>query len=99
LQFDVNTKTAFETSSLLHFINHLLELPGFEFDEIENKLNYRYVLLSTRPSEAPYLYISILGIIMMVLDMFEETIEKVATGEMTFNEILKQIINVSNEIP
>lgn len=98
LPFQVKENAVFEVASLLHLINHTVELPGFELDELNNKVFYRYVLLSTSPDTNPTLYISILGLIMMLLDLFTESIEKLATGQGSFNDLLKQILEISTQI-
>lgn len=95
--FQMQDKAVFEVGSLLHLINRLMELPGFEMDELENKLFYRYVLLSHHPEQVPTLYISILGLIMMILDLFTETIEKIAAGQSTFNDLLEEILEISKQ--
>lgn len=96
--FLMKDNAVFEVGSLLHFINHVVELPGFEMDELDNKIFYRYVLLSSRPDTNPTLYFSILGLIMMLLDLFTEAIEKLATGEASFNEMLEQMIELTRQI-
>lgn len=99
LPFQMQDKAVFEIGSLLHLINHMMELPGFEMDELENKLFYRYVLLGTTPDKNPSVYISILGIILMILDLFTEPIEKIATGQSTFNDLLEQILDLLQQKP
>lgn len=96
--FKVVEEALQDTSSLLLFINRMIDLPGLELDELNNRLFYRYVCLSPRLQEDSFLYISILGLIMMVLDLFTETIEKIASGQATFNQLLEQMIEISNAL-
>lgn len=98
LPFPVRNEAVFEVASLLHLINHMIELPGFELDELNNQISYRYVLLTGRPEDTPALYISILGIILMTLDLFTEVIEKMASGDSTFNQLLEEIVRLSQKI-
>lgn len=89
--FQTTDQTASDTATVLHFINRVLELPGFEMDELQNRVLYRYVWLTDYPGNDSTLIISILGLIAMTLDLFTESIEKIASGESTFNELLKEI--------
>lgn len=87
-----------EIASLLLFINRTIDLPGLEMDELNNKVLYRYVLLAPRIEDEAVLYLSIVGLIMMILDLFTETIEKIASGKATFNQLLEKMLEVSKVI-
>lgn len=95
--FSYEDKVTHDISSTLLFINRLLELPGLELSEFENQISYRYVLLSNADISKPLL-LSIVGNIMLLLDGFGESIEKIATGEATFNNLLEQVIEASKKL-
>ena len=92
LPFTFSDKSSPEVSSFLHFLNRQLELPGFEMDEGNRLILYRYVLLSSEDRLQPDLLKGIIGSISLMLDLFGEAIEKVAVEETTFNEILEKIL-------
>lgn len=98
LPFDVNELFTSQVASLLLFLNHLLELPGFEMSEVDSKVRYRYVLLTDSQGVDAKVCFAIIGIIILILDLFTETIEKVASGEMTFNELLENILETAQKI-
>jgi hypothetical protein len=95
LSFAVAPLAASQTGSTLLFINRLLELPGFELSEIEEKVNYRYVLFMHGAHVDKLLLFSIIGNIMMTLDLFGSIIESVAIGQKTFNDLLEEMLTVT----
>ena len=90
--FTVKDHALHDTTGALMFINRLLDLPGFELSEIDDKLFYRYVLLTTKDEVDKQLLLGIVGNVMLLLDMYTEMIEQLAEGKMTFNEILEKVI-------
>lgn len=94
LPFDTKDYTANEVASLQALINRMIELPGFEFDEIDSKVFYRYVLLTPKTGIEKDLVVGITGVIMLYLEMFSEMMERVAEGKNTFSEILEQTLEL-----
>ncbi|MBS4167579.1 hypothetical protein [Parachlamydia sp. AcF125] len=92
LPFSVESSAASQTASTLLFINRFLELPGFELGELEDKVYYRYVLFTKGNKVDPLLLFSLIGNIMMIIDLFSMVIESVATGEKTFNQLLEEML-------
>jgi len=93
--FRIEPATAQQVGSVLHFINRQLELPGFEMDEVDDLLFFRYVWVTKSVDET--LFKSLLGIIMMQLELFTETIERVATGSVTFNDLLEEVLAIARD--
>lgn len=93
--FTMKDRSAADTASLLFFMNRMLEFPGLELDEMGQKIYYRYVFLLQEGHLDHYILLAIVGLIMLIVDVFSEAIEKVATGKTTFNEILEQIVELS----
>jgi hypothetical protein len=91
LPFTAQSLSANQISSLLLFINHNMEWPGFDFDEVNNKISYRYIWLMKDSAIDATLLLNIVATISLNLDLFSETIEQVALGHSTFNEILQKI--------
>jgi len=93
--FTIAPLAASQTGSTILFINRLLELPGFEMGEIEEKVSYRYALFMHGKQVDKLLLFSIIGNIMMTLDLFSGIIESVATGQKTFNDLLEEMLTLT----
>ncbi|BBI17717.1 hypothetical protein [Neochlamydia sp. S13] len=96
--FNIHPQASTQVSSLICYLNRLIELPGFEMDEINLTLNYRYILLYGERDFNKNLYFSIVGLIMLTLELFNSTLERVARGETTFNQILEEIIKIAQQV-
>lgn len=95
LPFDIKEHTANEVASLLAFLNRMLELPGFELDEVNSKIYYRYVHLTPHKGIDKTLITGIVGVIIMLLGMFSDTIEQVSEGKRSFNDLLEQMLQLA----
>lgn len=87
-----------DTASLAFFLNRTFEMPGIEINEADNQIIYRYVLLAGDKELDEKLWLAILGIIMLILELFTETIELVAAGKKSFNKILEEVIDLLNKM-
>lgn len=96
--FTIQPRASAQMGSLVCYLNRLIELPGFEMNEIDLQLSYRYVLMYGEKGFNKKLCISIVGLIMLLLELFGSTLEKVAIGETTFNELLEEIIAISQNL-
>ena len=96
--FGIKPEATSQVSSLICYLNRLMELPGFEMDEISLQLSYRYILLYGEEKFNKKLLISIVGLIMLLLELFSSTLERVAVGEATFNKLLEEIIAISQKM-
>lgn len=81
-----------DTARLLTFINKNIDLPGFEYDEIDGKISYRYVLLGHELDPRGLCILGIIGNIITFTEIFDETIATIASGKATFNEMLEQAV-------
>lgn len=94
LPFKIKDLNMNQVASLLLFLNQFIDLPGFELDELNGQVIYRYVwIIKPDVIDAP-LIMSIMGSVLLNLSLFSETIESLASGEMTFTELLAQIIQL-----
>ncbi len=91
LPYKVQDLAATQLSSLLHFINHNIDWPGFDFDEVNNKVAYRYIWITKDSAVDAPLLMNIVASVILCLDLFGETIEEVALGHATFDEVLQKI--------
>ncbi len=88
-----------QVASLLFFINQLIDLPGFGLDELSGSIAYRYVWIITTEAIDDRLVKRIVSSILLNLNLFSETIESLAQGKVTFNELLSQIIKFGDQFP
>lgn len=99
LPFKIEDMALNQVASLVLFINRFLDLPGFELNELEGKISYRYVWMTERSHCDRLLVLSIIGGIMLNLTLFSDMIESLADGHETFDDLLSKIIKMVNEFP
>lgn len=99
LPFKVQDMALSQVSSLLLFLNQFIDLPGFELNELEGEVLYRYVWIIHPTAIDATLLMSILGSMMLNLGLFTDTIETLANGKMSFNELLAQVIKIAENSP
>lgn len=95
LPFKVIDLALSQVASLLHFINQAIDLPGFELNEMDGEIIYRYVWVISPTAITAAFIMSIVGSMMLNLSLFTETIETLADGKMSFNDLLAQIVKIS----
>lgn len=95
LPFKVQDLALNQVASLLHFLNQLIDLPGFELNELEGQVIFRYVWLTEPALITASLIMGIMGAIILNLGLFAETIESLADGKKSFNDLLSQIVKMS----
>lgn len=93
--FPIDDLALNQVGSLLHFLNQTLDFPGLELNELENRISYRYVWLTKGNHIDSTLLICIISVIKFILTLFSGSIERLATGKTTFNELLKEIIEIA----
>ncbi|MCB1111702.1 MAG: hypothetical protein H7A37_06015 [Chlamydiales bacterium] len=98
LPFKVDPTTAREVGTLLHFINREIDLPGFELAEVEDKVYFRHVQLTREAGVDVTVIYSIVGLTLFYLNWFSSVIESLAKGETTFNEVLENVLKISQEM-
>ncbi|WP_075883003.1 hypothetical protein [Candidatus Protochlamydia sp. W-9] len=91
LPFEVTPLAVNQIASLLLFLNQNLDWPGFELDELNNRLTYRYNWLIKESAIDTAQLTIITGNLLLSLDMFNDPIKQIADGQLTFNELLRGI--------
>ena len=92
MPFDFKDHSAAEIASLIAFLNRMLELPGFEIDEVNSGIYYRYVLLTSDHRLDKDLITGIIRVIIRLCEMFSDTIEQVSEGKCTFNDLVEHML-------
>lgn len=93
--FKMKPEAAQQVGSVLHFLNRQIDLPGFEMNEVDDLIYYRHALLVRDNGIDKRVFQGTLGMMMLVLDLFSETIERVAAGEMTFDDLLRSVLDIA----
>lgn len=86
-----------ETLRFLSLINRSLEVPGFEFSEVDLMVYYRYVLMTSEDSISTLLIKNLMGVIMFILDSFSTKIEEIGRGKRTLKEVVEEAIRENQE--
>ena len=98
LLFPVEDVGVADTARFLAFINKTIEIPGFELDEIEQTIFYRYAMLGCSDQLNGSLILATMGFMMMILDTFIPNIEEIASGKTTMNALMDTAIQQLSEI-
>lgn len=98
LPFEVQPFATSDTARLVSLVNCNIELPGFELDELEKRILYRYVLFTKKQDPCLDTIHAILGICRMLVDLFSEAFALVSSGEKTTNDILEEFLEKSNPL-
>jgi len=81
-----------DLSALIHFVNNSNSFPGFQFNEITNKVSFRYIWMTSTDKGEKEILQKIIQNIQMNLILFSEVIEDVCLEKTTFNKVLSEII-------
>ena len=87
-----------QIASMFLFLNHLAEFPGFELDELNGKIFFRYVWLTQSNSLEPHLITTIISAILININLFSDSIESLIDGKTSFNDFLSQIVHLNEEM-
>ena len=84
-----------QVSSSLHFFNRLLHCPGFELDEVSDRVIYRYAWFIKQSAIDLDLIKIVLENIQLCFKMFNPYVKEIAAGKYALEDILKQVIELS----
>jgi hypothetical protein len=92
-------ETFSQLSSSLHFFNRLIHCPGFELDELNNRIVYRYVWFIKKTGIDSFLLMQVIGNIHLCYTMFTPYIKEIAEGKFTLEDILGKVLELRNQFP
>lgn len=98
LPVEVTPDTFNQVSSALHFFNRLIHCPGFELDELNNKIIYRYMWFVKSNGIDSFLLMQVLGNLSLCYKMFSPYIKEIAQGKYTLEDILEQVIALTSKL-
>ena len=93
--FKVDDLPLTQVGTFIHFLNRLIDLPGFELDELENQTYYRYVWLTKEDAVDFIILNGIINMIGLSLIFFSQNLERLGTGKTSLNELLKEVIDIT----
>ncbi len=79
-----------DTARLVAMLNIGLDLPALQVNEIDEEVTYRTTLLTNSKTMDTPLLVSLLGTVMRTVDLYSDTLEKVALGKQTFLEFVDE---------
>jgi hypothetical protein len=91
LPLEVPAENFNQVSSALHFFNSLLHCPGFELDELNDRVIYRYVWFIKRRGIDSFLLMQVIGNMQLCFRMFNPYIKEIAEGKYKLEDILEQV--------
>lgn len=92
--FIVDDYSMSDVAQFLHFMNLQVEIPGFYLNYIDNTILYRYVLLSEEHHIPKKIILSLIGMTMLFQDIFNKIFERLAKGQVSFVDLMKEISEV-----
>lgn len=80
-----------DVAQFLNILNLQMEIPGFCLNYLDNTLLHRYVLLSEGSHFPLKTLVFLVGMAMFYQDVFSSPLERLASGKISFIEIMKEI--------
>ncbi len=97
--FSLDETVKSDVARLLHLLNKQLDLPGLGMDELSNTIYYRLVI----PSQTGKINLSLLDTYLQAVDsvteLFAELVGVVASGALSIDTLLKQMMDAGEDIP
>lgn len=97
--FKIAPASASQTASLIALLNRFLDLPGFEMNEASDELFYRHILHLTEKGMDKDLILGIIGNIMLTVQMHVDPIRSVATGEISYTDLIAKTLKLLQQSP
>ncbi len=86
-----------DLARLILILNKGMELPGFELSEIDRLVFYRHAFVISEDALDKRIMLSLMGMITLLLDTFTETLEAVAIGSKTLQQIVDEVSTQSKK--
>ncbi len=79
-----------DVARLVSFLNHMVEFPGFIYTETMHSVNFLYALPVMGTRLQGQQLVSIIGLIGSMIDLYQDTIQQIASGKVSFDQLLSQ---------
>ncbi len=86
-----------ETARMVSFINHVADVPGFLLTEPLSSVHFLYTLPCPGGQVEPIQFVASIGLVGSMVDLYQSQIEKVSTGEVTFDKILAGEVEIEDD--
>lgn len=90
LPFLVDTRQIGEIARLILLLNKGMELPGFELSEVDHLIYFRHSFLVPEDQLDERILLTLTGMIEMIVDVFSDILESVATDAKTLREVVEE---------
>lgn len=97
LPIEFSPQTFNQVSTSLHFFNRLLHCPGFELDELNSQIIYRYCWFINNKGLTPLLLQQLIGNLKLCYNLFLPYIKEIAQGKYTLEDILEQVLSLTKK--
>lgn len=94
LPVQVSSDTFNQVSTALHFFNRLLHCPGFELDELNDEIMYRYNWFIKEKGIDAFLLMQVINNIRLSYDMFSPYIIEISNGVYTLEDLLEKVTSL-----
>lgn len=88
LPIEVDHQHLGDTARMVSFVNHVADIPGFILSEPLASVHFLYGLACPNGEVEPEQFVATLGLVGTMMDLFQDQIEKVATGTTRFEDII-----------
>lgn len=95
LLVDISPETFNQLSTSLHFFNRLILCPGFELDELNDRVVYRYNWFVKKNGIDSFLLMQVVQNMQLCFSLFSPYITGIAKGEYTLEDILEKVVELN----
>ncbi len=81
---------ATDVARLVSFLNHMVEFPGFIYTETMHSVNFLYALPVVGSGIQGQQLVSVIGLIGSMIDLYQETLQQIGSGKVSFEQLLHQ---------
>lgn len=94
LPFECKDEYLYDLGSAIIWLNRTLDIPGFELNEVDSKISYRAVHLTSENFDKQIL-LSLCGLITLYVSLYADMLENICVGRKTFTETLEEILELT----
>jgi len=94
---DIQNESVPQIESSVCIFNTLVDLPGFEYNAIDDVIQFRTVQFMREDAIDPKFALGLIGAIVLYHRLYGPSFEKIAKGELTLDEILQNSISLLTE--
>lgn len=89
--FEVKHQAIANAARLVAYLNSSIHLPGFQLNEIEQKISFRHLAIISGDTLHRAPVMAVLGSLFLFKEAYCETLEKVCSGSVSMNEVFAEM--------